>query len=51
MQHWKIWMMIMWKSVGLGNIMENIKTSAKEFVGHYELKQHDPWFDKNAKNY
>jgi hypothetical protein len=26
------------------NIRENIKTSAKESPGHYELKQHKPWF-------
>ena len=27
------------------NIKENIKTSAKESLGLYELKQHKPWFD------
>ena len=27
------------------NIQENIKTSAKESLGLYELKQHKPWFD------
>jgi hypothetical protein len=27
------------------NITENIKTSAKESLGHYELRQHNPWFD------
>jgi DNA repair ATPase RecN len=26
-------------------IRENIKTSAKESLGHYELQQHKPWFD------
>ena len=26
------------------NIKENIKTSAKESLGIYELKQHKPWF-------
>jgi hypothetical protein len=26
------------------NIRENIKTSAKENLGHYELQQHKPWF-------
>ena len=26
------------------NIKENIKTSAKESLGLYELKQHKPWF-------
>jgi hypothetical protein len=25
---------------------ENIKISAKESVGYYELKKHKPWFDK-----
>jgi hypothetical protein len=24
---------------------ENIKTSAKDSLGHYELQQHKPWFD------
>jgi hypothetical protein len=27
------------------NIRENIKTSAKESLGHYELQKHKPWFD------
>jgi len=27
------------------NIKGNIKTSAKESLGLYELKQHKPWFD------
>jgi hypothetical protein len=27
------------------NIRENIKTSAKVSLGHYELQQHKPWFD------
>jgi hypothetical protein len=27
------------------DIMENIKTSAKENLCLYELKQHKPWFD------
>jgi hypothetical protein len=27
------------------NIRENIKTSAKDSLGHYELQQHKPWFD------
>jgi hypothetical protein len=26
------------------NIRENIKTSTKERLGHYELQQHKPWF-------
>ena len=26
------------------NIKENIKTSAKDSLGLYELKQHKPWF-------
>jgi len=28
------------------NIKENIKTSAKERLGLYELKQHKPWFEE-----
>jgi hypothetical protein len=27
------------------NIRENMKTSAKESLGHYELQQHKPWVD------
>ena len=27
------------------NIRENIKISAKESLGLYEMKQHKPWFD------
>jgi hypothetical protein len=27
------------------NIRENIKTSAKESLCHYELQQHKAWFD------
>jgi hypothetical protein len=26
-------------------IRENIKISAKESLGYYELKKHKPWFD------
>jgi hypothetical protein len=29
-------------------IRENIKISAKEGLGYYELKQHKPWFDKGC---
>jgi len=28
------------------NVKENIKTSVKEILGGYELKQHKPWFDE-----
>ena len=30
------------------NIKEKIKTSAKESLGLYELKQHKPWFDEEC---
>jgi len=30
------------------NIKENIKTSAKENLGLYELKKHKPWFDEEC---
>ena len=30
------------------NIKENIKTSAKDSLGMYELKQHKPWFDEEC---
>jgi hypothetical protein len=29
-------------------IRENIKFSAKESLGYYELKQHKPWFDEGC---
>jgi hypothetical protein len=32
-------------------IRENIKISAKESLGYYELMQHKPWFGKNVQNY
>jgi hypothetical protein len=30
------------------NIKENIKTSSKQSVGRYELKQQKPWFDEEC---
>jgi len=30
------------------NIKENIRISAKENLGLYELKQHKPWFDEEC---
>jgi hypothetical protein len=33
---------------GLENIKENIKTSAKDSLGLFELKQHKPWFDEEC---
>jgi hypothetical protein len=29
-------------------IRENIKISAKESLGYYELKKHKPWFDEGS---
>jgi hypothetical protein len=29
-------------------IRKNIKISAKESVGYYQLKKHKPWFDKGC---
>jgi hypothetical protein len=29
-------------------IRENIKISAKESLGYFELKKHKPWFDKGC---
>jgi hypothetical protein len=31
-------------------IRENIKISAKESLGYFELKKHKPWFDKGCSN-
>jgi len=33
------------------NIKENIKTSAKESLGLYELKQHKPWLDEERLDF
>jgi benzoyl-CoA reductase/2-hydroxyglutaryl-CoA dehydratase subunit BcrC/BadD/HgdB len=33
---------------GWENVQENIKTSGKESLGLYELKQHTPWFDEEC---
>jgi len=33
------------------NIKENIKTSAKESLDLYELKQHKPWFDTECLDF
>jgi hypothetical protein len=30
------------------HVRENIKTSAKESLGHYQLQQHKPWFDDES---
>jgi len=30
------------------NTKENFKTSAKESLGMYEMKQHKPWFDEEC---
>jgi len=30
------------------NIKGNIKTSAKQILGLYEMKQHKPWFDEEC---
>jgi RNAse (barnase) inhibitor barstar len=32
-----------WETIG-----ENIKISAKESLGHFELKKHKPWFDEGC---
>jgi hypothetical protein len=33
------------------NIKQNIKTSAKDSLGLYELKQHKPWFDEKCSRF
>jgi hypothetical protein len=30
------------------NIRENIKTSAKQRLGYYDLRKHIPWFDEGC---
>jgi hypothetical protein len=32
-------------------IRENIKISAKESLGDYELKEHKPWFDEGCSKF
>jgi hypothetical protein len=36
---------------GWENIKENVKTSAKESLGLYEWKQHEPWFDEECSKF
>jgi len=33
------------------NIKKNIKTSAKDSLGLYKLKQHKPWFDEECSGF
>ena len=33
------------------NIQENVKTSAKETLGLYDLKQHKPWFNEECSRF
>jgi hypothetical protein len=33
------------------NMKENIKTSAKESLGLYDVKQHKPWFDEECSHF
>jgi hypothetical protein len=32
------------------NLIENIKTSAKENLGYHRLKHNKPWFDDECSN-
>jgi hypothetical protein len=43
LQLWKIW-----TPSASETIIQNIKISAKESLGYYELKKHMPWFDKKC---
>jgi hypothetical protein len=36
------------QNVNKNRAWENIKISAKESLGHYELQQHKPWFDDES---
>jgi hypothetical protein len=33
------------------SITEAIKASAMESIGYYELKQHEPWFEKECSEF
>jgi hypothetical protein len=35
-------------NIALKTIRENIKISAKESLGYYELKKYKPWFDEGC---
>jgi hypothetical protein len=35
-------------NIACGTIRENIKISAKESLGYFELKKLKPWFDKGC---
>jgi hypothetical protein len=37
-----------WVLIEFGELLENIKISAKESLGYYELKKHKPWFDEGC---
>jgi hypothetical protein len=45
---WKFWKGKEDINRALETIRENIKTSAKESLGYYELKKHKPWFDEGC---
>jgi hypothetical protein len=47
LQLWKIWTQVEMNSAW-ETIRENIKTSAKESLGYFELKKHKPWFDEGC---
>jgi hypothetical protein len=36
-----MWMLVHWET-----IKENIKISAKQSLGYYEMKKHNPWFNE-----
>jgi hypothetical protein len=48
---WQLWktLTLRWILIELGKtISENIKISAKESLGYYELKKNKPWFDEGC---
>ena len=52
--HIEIYMLLIYsedKDRAWENIKENIKTSAKESLGLYKLKQHKPWFDDECLHF
>jgi hypothetical protein len=34
--------------LGAEKLLESIKIAAKESLGYYELKKHEPWFDEGC---
>jgi hypothetical protein len=41
-------MMMMWKSVGLGKLLDRILSIQPQSLSYYEFKHHKTWLDKES---